>query len=67
MGLLPLCCHVVVCVSVCVRLQSVELETTAQLTHVGKSIWHVLRKQLHIFCQAILLSYRTSKKAPPVT
>ena len=65
MGLLPLWCHVVVCVSVCVcACNRLKLETTAQLTHVGKSIWHVLRKQLHIFCQAILLSYRTSKKAP---
>ena len=37
MGLLPLCCHVVQCVSV--RVSScnwLKLETTAQLTHAGK-------------------------------
>ena len=43
--LLPRGC-VCVCVCACSRL---KLETTAQFTHVGKSIWHVLRKQLHIF------------------
>ena len=64
MGLLPLCCHVVQCVSVCVSSCNwLKLETTAQLTHAGKvfgTFWG--NSYMHLFCQAILLSYRASKK-----
>ena len=61
------CCHfaatwfnVCLCVSSCNWL---KLETTAQLTHAGKvfgTFWG--NSYMHLFCQAILLSYRASKK-----
>ena len=47
MGLLPLCCHVVQCVSVCVFLQLAETRDHGPTHSCWQSIWHVLRKQLY--------------------
>ena len=47
MGLLPLCCHVVQCVSVCVFLQLAETRDHGPTHSCWQSIWYVLRKQLY--------------------
>ena len=47
MGLLPLCCHVVQCVSVCVFLQLAETRDHGPTHSCWQSIWHVLRKQVY--------------------
>ena len=57
------CVCVCPCACACSFLQLVKTQDQMNPTHsCGQSIWHVLRKQLHSFCQAFLLSYRIRKK-----